>query len=95
VAQDNKPAPPGHKKHSIVHFDRLFKLRIQIAKNTGSPDFLDFIFKAKGRFDYTRPHCREFHESIEKIVLPYQRELYKRRAQKMNLTSPSSMGSQL
>lgn len=66
-------------------FDKLFKLRTQIAKNTGSPHFLDFIFKAKGRFDYTPAHCREFHESIEKIVLPYQRELYKRRAKKMNL----------
>lgn len=28
-------------------FDKLFKLRIQIAKNSGYEDYLDYIFKAK------------------------------------------------
>ena len=66
-------------------FDKLFKLRIQIAKNSGYEDYLDYIFKAKSRFDYSPADCSTFHESIEKIILPYLKDIYKSKAQKMNL----------
>lgn len=66
-------------------FDKLFQLRMQVAHNTGHSDFLPYIFKAKGRFDYTPADCIAFHESIEKLVLPLQRELHKRRAAQMQL----------
>ncbi|MDR0516527.1 MAG: M3 family oligoendopeptidase [Fibromonadaceae bacterium] len=67
-------------------FDNLFSLRIQIAKNSGCENYLDYIFKAKHRFDYTPEHCRNFHESIEKIILPLQREILQSRAKKMGLS---------
>lgn len=66
-------------------FDKLFKLRIQIARNSGYDNFLDYIFKAKSRFDYSPADCRTFHESIEKIILPYLKDIYKSKAQKMHL----------
>lgn len=66
-------------------FDKLFSLRIQIAKNSGYENYLDYIFKAKHRFDYTQQDCKNFHESIEKIILPLQREILRQRAKKMNL----------
>jgi len=66
-------------------FDKLFGLRMQVARNTGHTNYLDYIFKAKGRFDYTPADCYAFHESIEKLVLPLQRELNKRRAKLMGL----------
>ena len=66
-------------------FDTMFKLRIQIAKNSGYENYLDYIFKDKHRFDYTPQDCRNFHESIEKIILPLQREILSQRAKKMGL----------
>ena len=66
-------------------FDNLFSLRKKIAKNAHCKDFIDYIFLAKHRFDYTPADCEAFHESIEKLVLPMQKEMYKRRAQKMGL----------
>ena len=66
-------------------FDKLFALRIQIAKNSGYENYLDYIFKAKHRFDYTPNDCKNFHESIEKIILPLQKEILSQRAKKMNL----------
>jgi len=66
-------------------FDKLFSLRIQIAKNSGYENYIDYIFKAKHRFDYTAQDCKNFHESIEKIILPMQREILQQRAKKMNL----------
>ena len=67
-------------------YDNLFAIRKQIAKNAHCKDFIDYIFLAKHRFDYTPADCEAFHESIEKLVLPLQKEMYKRRAQKMGLT---------
>jgi oligoendopeptidase F len=66
-------------------FDKLFSLRIQIAKNSGYDNYLEYIFKAKHRFDYTPQDCKNFHESIEKIILPLQKEILQQRAKKMNL----------
>lgn len=67
-------------------YDKLFAIRKQIAKNAHCKDFVDYIFLAKHRFDYTPADCENFHESIEKLVLPLQKEMYKRRAQKMGLS---------
>jgi len=66
-------------------FDKLFSLRIQIAKNSGYENYIDYIFKAKHRFDYTPQDCKNFHESIEKIILPLQRDILRDRAKKMKL----------
>ena len=66
-------------------FDNLFALRKQIAKNSHCKDFIDYIFLAKHRFDYSPADCEAFHESIEKLVLPLQKEIYRKRAQKMGL----------
>lgn len=66
-------------------FDNLFAIRKQVAKNAHCKDFIDYIFLAKHRFDYSPADCEAFHESIEKLVLPLQKEIYKKRAQKMGL----------
>lgn len=66
-------------------FDNLFALRKQIAKNSHCKDYIDYIFLAKHRFDYSPADCEAFHESIEKFVLPLQKEIYKKRANKMGL----------
>lgn len=66
-------------------FDNLFAIRKQEAKNAHCKDFIDYIFLAKHRFDYSPADCEAFHESIEKLVLPLQKEIYKKRAQKMGL----------
>ncbi|MDR1759747.1 MAG: M3 family oligoendopeptidase [Fibrobacter sp.] len=75
------------KEQLDAAFDKLFSLRIQIAKNSGYSHYLDYIFKAKGRFDYTPEDCRRFHESIEKLILPLQKELYEKRRKKLGIVS--------
>lgn len=67
-------------------YDKLFGIRKQIAKNAHCKDFIDYIFLAKHRFDYSPKDCEDFHESIEKFVLPLQKEMYRHRAQKMGLS---------
>ena len=76
-------------------FDKLFSLRIQIARNSGCENYLDYIFKDKHRFDYAPQDCEKFHESIEKIILPLQKEILKRRAEKMGIKKTPPLGFSL
>ncbi len=66
-------------------FDRLVRLREQIARNAGFSNYRDYAFKARARFDYTADDCYKFHEAIEKEVMPLLRDLQKERRQQLQL----------
>lgn len=66
-------------------FDQLMKLREAVAKNADFANYLDYAFKARGRFDYTPEDCLAFHEAIEKEVVPLQHELQAVRREQLKL----------
>ena len=68
-------------------FDRLLKLRHQVAKNAGFDNFRDYMFQALGRFDYSPEDCFRFHEAIEKEVVPVLRKQATARKKALELTS--------
>ncbi len=68
-------------------FDQLVKLREQIAANAGFPNYLEYAFRARHRFDYTPEDCRRFHDAVEQEVLPAIREFQARRREQLNLAS--------
>lgn len=51
-------------------YTELIKLRNQVAKNAGFANYRDYMFAALGRFDYEAKDCFNFHEAIEKEVVP-------------------------
>jgi oligoendopeptidase F len=51
-------------------FDKLIKLRHQVAKNAGYANFRDYMFDALGRFDYTSQQCLDFHDSVQQLIVP-------------------------
>lgn len=51
-------------------FDKLRNLRHQVALNAGFENFRDYMFQALGRFDYTPEDVYDFHDAIEKEVVP-------------------------
>ena len=51
-------------------FNKLKSLRHQVAQNAGFSNFRDYMFTALGRFDYTPQDCFDFHDAIEKEVVP-------------------------
>src|SRR5690606_33164173 len=51
-------------------FNRLLKLRHQVALNAGFENYRDYMFQSLGRFDYTPQDCYAFHAAIEKEVVP-------------------------
>lgn len=53
-----------------VLYTDLIKLRNQVAKNAGFANYRDYMFAELGRFDYEAKDCFNFHEAIEKEVVP-------------------------
>jgi len=66
-------------------FDRMIRLRSQIARNAGFDNFRDYQFKAYERFDYTPAHCYAFHEAIERTVVPVYRLIQERRRRQLGV----------
>ena len=66
-------------------FERLVKIRHQIALNAGEKNYRDYKFKEYQRFDYTAQDCFDFHESIETAVLPIAKRMMQQRQQSMGL----------
>jgi len=68
-------------------FDKLRELRHQVALNAGFENFRDYMFKALGRFDYTPQDCYDFHEAIEKEVVPVLFEQAEKRREALQLSA--------
>jgi oligoendopeptidase F len=66
-------------------FDQMLKLRAQIAKNAGFENYRDYAFRRLGRFDYTPEDCTQFHDAVEKHVMPIERELQAERRRQLKL----------
>jgi oligoendopeptidase F len=68
-------------------FDKMLKLRVQVARNAGFDNYRDYMFRRKERFDYGPKDCEAFHESAEKTIRPLVEKIQKRRAKKMGLSA--------
>ncbi len=68
-------------------FDELKEVRMQIAANTGFDNYRDFMHQAKGRFSYTPDDLISFHNSVEKIVIPFLKDQTEIRRKKLGLES--------
>jgi oligoendopeptidase F len=66
-------------------FDKLLKLRQQIAKNAGFDNYRDYSFRRMGRFDYAPADCEKFHHAVEKEIMPVVRELQAHRRQQLSV----------
>jgi oligoendopeptidase F len=48
----------------------LISIRHQKALNAGLDNYRDYMFKSYERFDYTPEDCFQFHDAVEKYVVP-------------------------
>jgi oligoendopeptidase F len=76
-----------HKKTLDDLFDNLIRIRTQIAHNAGFENYRDYKFVELGRFDYTVKDCFEFHDSVQKVVVPMISKLDYKRKDKLGLSA--------
>jgi oligoendopeptidase F len=69
-AQLHNEAPVLNK-----YFDLMRKIRFKQARKAGFTNTRDYYHEFKGRVDYTPEDCYHFHDAIEKVVVPFIREL--------------------
>jgi oligoendopeptidase F len=60
-------------------YDEMVRNRDRRARTAGHANFRDYVFKEKGRFDYTADDCRRFHDAVGELVVPALRRLHARR----------------
>ncbi len=68
-------------------FNNLKTLRHTVAQNAGFDNFRDYMFEALGRFDYTPQDCFNFHDAIQKVIVPVLKEQAEERKSALNLPS--------
>jgi oligoendopeptidase F len=68
-----------------ILFDELIVMRNQVGLNAGFENYRDYMFQAMGRFDYTPQDCYEFHEAVEKEIVPILKEQADIRAELLGL----------
>lgn len=66
-------------------FTTLIHKRHQVALNAGFSNYRDYIFVEKGRFDYTKQDCFDFHEGVKKYVVPLVDTINKKKKKKLGL----------
>jgi oligoendopeptidase F len=66
-------------------FSKMISLRHQLALNAGYANYADYMFDARGRFDYRMEDCFSFHRAVEQKVVPLFRELMQDRRDHMQL----------
>ena len=66
-------------------WERVLKIRMSIADNSGYEDYRAWRWEYLKRFDYTPEDCLTFHESIEKIIVPLANKLLEKRKEALGL----------
>jgi oligoendopeptidase F len=66
-------------------FDRMLKMRNKQAKKLDFTTARDFYHQSKARYDYTPQDIYNFHDSVEKVVVPFVKELNDQRKAKLKI----------
>ena len=87
----------AHQSELAALFDRMFVARTKVAGNAGFPNYQEYAFKSKHRFDYTPADCTRFHDAVEKTVVPaVARQLaYRRERLGLDRVRPWDLGVEL
>ncbi len=57
-------------------FDQMKQLRIEVAHEAGFPNFVEYSFRNRERFDYGIAESVRFHEAVERVVVPLARRIH-------------------
>ncbi len=66
-------------------FERMLFLRDKIAHNARCTNFCEYKFRSLHRFDYTPEDCRNYHDAVERFVVPLWKKISEKRREQMRL----------
>ena len=71
-------------------YDKLVKLRHQMAKKLGFKNFVDLGYMRLGRTDYDSKMVKGYREQIEREVVPLAQKLYKQQMKELGIKNPQN-----
>lgn len=66
-------------------YGKLIKLRCTIAKKLGYKSYIDYVYVARGRYDYDAAKVASFRELVRKYITPLCEKLYKEQAERIGV----------
>lgn len=66
-------------------YEKMLAIRLRVARNAGFENYRDYAFLDRERFDYTPADCLQFHDAVEKHIVPLVRAVQRRRQETMKL----------
>ncbi len=66
-------------------YDKLVKTRCTIAKRLGFSSYIDYIYPARGRYDYDAEKVAAFREAVKTYITPVCDKLYRAQAARLGL----------
>ena len=66
-------------------YGKLVKVRCRIAKALGFDSYIDYIYLARGRYDYGPKEAAEFREAVRKYITPICDKMYKEQAERLGV----------
>ena len=66
-------------------YDKLVKTRCRIAKKLGFKSYIDYVYLARGRYDYKAEDVAAFREAVRKYVTPLCERMFKAQAERIGL----------
>lgn len=75
----------AHHDELAALYDRMVRVRHELARAAGFANYRDYAFAAKYRFDYTPADCARFHDAVERTVLPAIARLHAERRRELGV----------
>ena len=66
-------------------YDKLVKIRCEIASKLGFDSYIDYIYPARGRYDYDAAKVAEFREAVRKYITPVCTKMYEEQRERLGI----------
>ena len=85
----------GISKNLDDIYDRMIKVRRDIAQKLGFDSYISYIYASFGRFDYGPEDVKNFRRLVKEEVVPICQKLFEEQASRLGLTEMSMYDEQL
>ncbi|WP_406696753.1 M3 family oligoendopeptidase [Singulisphaera sp. Ch08] len=68
-------------------FDQMVKLRVEVAREADFPNYVEYAYRLRERFDYGINEAVAFQSAIERVVVPLARRIQEERKQSLGIDS--------
>jgi oligoendopeptidase F len=68
-------------------FDEMRAVRLEVAREAGFDDYVAYAYKNRERFDYGPEQAYQFHDAIEKAVVPLASAIHRERKKRLGVDS--------